>query len=184
MLVLVAGLVLFIGVHFLGVVPKLQTALRTQLGATRYKLAYTVLSLVGFGLIIYGNIIAHPSPSVWTPPEWSRTLAIFAVPVSFILVIASFAPGHIRHVVGHPMLAGVTVWAGAHLLANGELSSLVLFGAFFGWSLITFVSASLRDVPPPDIKGWGGDLSAIVVGILLAMIVLRFHMMLFGVAIL
>jgi uncharacterized membrane protein len=138
MLVLVAGLVLFLGAHFLGVIPSLQTQLRTQLGANRYKLAYTVISLLGFGLIIYGKIIAHPTSIVWTPSEWTRTLALFAVPVSFILVVASFAPGHIRHVVGHPMLAGVTVWAGVHVLANGELSSLVLFGAFFVWSLITF----------------------------------------------
>ncbi|WP_339741379.1 NnrU family protein [uncultured Maricaulis sp.] len=183
MLILVAGLALFLGVHSLQVVPGLRTRLRTGLGATTYKLIYTVLSLVGLGLLIYGKIIAHPPVAIWAPPEWSRHLAFLVVPLSLILLVSAYAPGHIRRIVRHPMLASVVLWSGAHFLANGELSAMLLFGGFFVWSSITYISACLRETPPPVVKGWGGDLTAIVLGALLALIIINVHMYLFGVAI-
>ena len=183
MLLLSVGLVLFLGVHFLRVVPGVRDGLQASLGETRYKLIYTAISLVGFGLIIYGKIIAHPTPPVWQAPEWGRHLALVAVPLGIILLTSAYAPGHIRRWVRHPMLAGVVVWSGAHLLANSEASAVLLFGSFFAWSLITFVAACFRETPPPVVKGWGGDLTAIVLGLIAALIILNLHMYLFGVAV-
>jgi uncharacterized membrane protein len=183
MLTLIAGLVLFLGVHSLQVVPGVRTGLRNTLGETPYKLIYTAVSLTGFALLIYGKIIAHPPVAIWAPPEWTRHLAFLIVPLALIMLVSAYAPGHIRRIVRHPMLAGVALWSGAHLLANGELSAMLLFGGFFIWSSITFVSACLRETPPPVVKGWGGDLTAIVLGALLALIIMNVHMYLFGVAI-
>tara|TARA_R110002096_G_scaffold4731_2_gene22231 strand:- start:3922 stop:4479 length:558 start_codon:yes stop_codon:yes gene_type:complete len=183
MLILIAGLVLFLGVHSLQVIPGLRTRLKAGLGETPYKLIYTALSLIGLGLLIYGKIIAHPPVAIWAPPEWTRHAAFLVVPISLILLVASYAPGHIRRIVRHPMLAGVALWSGAHLLANGELSAMLLFGGFFLWSSITFVSACFRETPPPVVKGWGGDLTAIVLGVLISLIIINVHMYLFGVAI-
>ncbi|WP_417478449.1 NnrU family protein [Maricaulis sp.] len=183
MLILAAGLILFLGVHSLQVIPGLRPRLKAGLGEMPYKLIYTALSLIGFGLLIYGKIIAHPPVVVWMPPIWSRHVAFLVVPLSLILLMSAYAPGHIRRVVRHPMLAGVALWSGAHLLANGELSAMLLFGGFFVWSSITYVSACLRETPPPVVKGWGGDLTAIVLGALLALIIINVHMYLFGVAI-
>ncbi|WP_417468309.1 NnrU family protein [Maricaulis sp.] len=183
MLILIAGLVLFLGVHSLQVVPGLRTGLKGALGEGPYKLIYTAVSLIGFALLIYGKIIAHPPTTIWAPPEWTRHLAFMIVPLSLILLVSAYAPGHIRRIVRHPMLAGVALWSGAHLLANGELSAMLLFGGFFVWSTITFISACLRETPPPVVKGWGGDLTAIVLGALLALIIINVHMYLFGVAI-
>ncbi|MDG1418020.1 MAG: NnrU family protein [Maricaulis sp.] len=183
MLYLMAGLVMFIGAHLLGVFPEFRNTLRQQAGEAQFKLIYTGISLAGFGLIIFGMGQADRDMMIWTAPAWGRDVALFAVPVSMILLVASFAPGHIRHTVGHPMLAGVTVWAGAHLLANSTLPSVVLFASFLVWSIISFISHSLRDTPPPVVKGWGGDLTAIIVGFLIAMVIMRYHAVLFGVAI-
>lgn len=184
MLVLITGLVLFLGVHSLRVIPGARPALQSALGETPYKLAYTAISLVGFGLVIYGMILAQPvAGTVWAPPVWTRHLAFTLVPLGLILIVSAYAPGHIRHWVRHPMLAGVVLWAGAHFLANGERAALVLFGSFFVWSLVTFVSSWLRETPPPVVKGWGGDLTAIVLGVLAALIIMNLHMYLFGVAI-
>jgi len=183
MLLLTVGLVLFLGVHCLRLVPGLRDTLQARLGATPYKLTYTVISLIGFGLIIYGKIIAHPTPSIWTTPGWGHQAALIAVPLGIILLTSAYAPGHIRRWVRHPMLAGVVVWSGAHLLANAEASAVLLFGSFFVWSLVTFVAACFRETPPPVVKGWGGDLTAIVLGLIAALIILNLHGYLFGIAV-
>ena len=184
MIVLVLGLFLFLGVHFIRVIPAARPALQSALGEGPYKLAYTAVSLIGFGLIIYGMMIAQPvSGTVWSPPVWTRHLAFLLVPLGLILIVSAYAPGHIRHWVRHPMLAGVMLWSAAHVLANGETAAIVLFGSFLAWSTITFVSAWMRETPPPVVKGWGGDLTAIVLGVLAALIIMNLHMYLFGVAI-
>jgi uncharacterized membrane protein len=178
---LMLGLALFIGTHMLGVFPQFRDSLKSRLGGTKFKLIYTAISLVGFALIIFGMGQADRSMMIWTAPEWGRQVALFGVPVAMILLVASYAPGHIRHTVGHPMLAAVTVWAGTHMLANSTLPALVLFVSFFVWSIISFISHSLRDTPPPVVKGWGGDLTAVIVGFLIAMVIMRYHAFLFGV---
>tara|TARA_R110000868_G_scaffold26347_2_gene101507 strand:+ start:1427 stop:1984 length:558 start_codon:yes stop_codon:yes gene_type:complete len=183
MLILIVGLGLFFGIHSMQVFPGLRSRLRAGLGEGPYKLAYSALSIIGLALIIYGKIASHPPVHIWLPPEWTRHAALLIVPVSLILIVAANAPGHIRRLVRHPMLAGIVLWSGAHFLANGELSSMLLFGGFFLWSSVTFVSACFRETPPPIVKGWGGDLTAVILGIIIAMIIINVHMYLFGVAI-
>ena len=183
MIVLALGLFIFLGIHFIPVFPGIKSALQSRLGAGLYKAGFAILSLAGFALIIYGKIIAHPPQILWTPPDWSRHLAFTLVPVAIVLIVSAYAPGHIRRWVRHPMLAGTALWAFAHLMANGEAASVLLFGAFLFWSVATFILALFRESPPPIVKGWGGDLTAIVLGVLAALIIMNLHMYLFGVAI-
>ncbi|MHA6288344.1 NnrU family protein [Maricaulis sp. CAU 1757] len=180
---LIAGLVLFLGPHLVRVIPGVRPALLDRLGPGPYRGLYSLVTLAGFALIVFGMIQAHPGPVIWSPPVWTRHVAFLLVPLGLILLVSAYAPGHIRHTVRHPMLAGVILWSGAHLLANGELHAMVLFGSFFVWSLVTFISAWMRETPPPVIKGWGGDLTAIILGVLAALILMNVHMYLFGVAI-
>ncbi|MFS2317948.1 NnrU family protein [Maricaulis sp. D1M11] len=183
MYVLILGLILFIGVHAIRLFPAQRERLIALRGENTYKIIYTVISVIGLALIIWGKILAHPSVIVWEPPVWGRHLAYLLVPLALILLVAAYAPGHIRRWLRHPMLAAVMLWSLAHTLANGELASLILFVTFFVWSTIVFIASWFRETPPPIVKGWGGDLTAIILGFLAAMLILRFHMVLFGVAV-
>lgn len=180
---LIVGLAMFLGIHLMKALG-LRGAFAGALGEGAYKLAYTAIAVIGLGLVIYGKVLAHPSPIIWSPPVWSRHLALTLVPIAFVLLVSAYAPGHIRRLVRHPMTAAVILWSGAHLMANGELSALVLFGSFLVWSVITFVAAWAREPAPAPVQGWGGDLTAIILGALAAALILRFHVNLFGVGVL
>ena len=106
-----------------------------------------MVSLVGFGLIVWGYALARRDPTVlWNVPVWSRHLASLLVLAAFILVAAAYVPrNHIKAAIGHPMFAGVKVWALGHLLSNGTLADLLLFGAFLVWAALGFRSARARD---------------------------------------
>ncbi|MEE2524748.1 NnrU family protein [Hyphobacterium sp. HN65] len=184
MIFLIIGLVLFIGIHSIRLIPGGRNAMISGFGPGGFKVLYSLISLVGFGLIIYGKIEAHPTDSLYYPPEWGRTLALFAVPAALILIVAAYTPSHIRRFVQHPMLLAVVLWSGAHLMANGERAAVYLFGAFFVWSVLTLIAAFIRgDHPPKPPEGWGGDVVAIVIGALFAALLARFHLYLFGVGI-
>lgn len=180
---LIVGLAMFLGVHLIKALG-LRGAFAGALGEGAYKLAYTAVAVIGLGLIIYGKIQAHPSEIIWSPPIWSRHLALTLVPIAFVLLVSAYAPGHIRRLARHPMTAAVILWSAAHLMANGELSALILFGGFFVWSVIAYVAAWIREPAPAAVEGWGGDLTAIVLGALAAALILRFHVNLFGVGVL
>lgn len=184
MILLISGLILFMGIHSVRLIPGGRNAMISGFGAGGYKVLYSLVSLIGLGLIIFGKIQAHPSETVWLAPEWGRLAALVVVPVSLILIVAAYTPSHIRRFVQHPMLLAVLLWSGAHLVANGELSAVLLFGAFFAWSLVSLLAAFIRgDHPPNPPKGWGGDVVAIIIGILIATLLARFHLYLFGVGV-
>jgi uncharacterized membrane protein len=148
MLYLLAGLVLFLGVHSVRIVADYwRTRTRAQVGEGVYKGVYSVLSLAGFGLIIYGFGLARETPTMlWTPPVGMRHAASLLTLVAFVLLAAAYVPRNgIKARVHHPMVLGVKSWALAHLLANGSVAHVLLFGAFLAWGVVDFISARRRD---------------------------------------
>jgi uncharacterized membrane protein len=180
--VLIIGLAILLGVHLTRLVGLRAVAVRVM-GEPLWAVFYSVLSAVGLALVIYGHVLAHPSESIWSPPEWTRTLALVVVPVSLVLLVAAYIPSHIRAFTRHPMTLSVFLWSGAHLLANGEIASLVLFGSFFAWSAVLLVGAYARGGSFAHIGSWFGDVAIIVIGLAGAAALALFHMQLFGVAV-
>ena len=185
MVFLLLGVVLFIGVHSLATVGLRDRAV-ALLGEGPWKGAYALISIVGLVAMVYGYGLARGAPTLlWAPPTWTRHLALLVMLPVFPLLTAAYAPGRIGGWVKHPMLFGTVLWALAHLLANGMLHDLVLFGAFLGWSVLTWVSYSWRErrpIPGAPPSGWN-DVIALVVGLgLYALFVFVLHGWLFGVA--
>lgn len=148
MVYLLAGLILFLGVHSVRIVADgWRTRIRAQVGEGAYKGLYSLLSLLGFGLIIYGFALARETPvMLWMPPLGMRHAASLLTLVAFILLAAAYVPRNgIKARVHHPMVLGVKAWALAHLLANGSVAHVVLFGAFLAWGVLDFISARRRD---------------------------------------
>lgn len=145
---LIAGLVLFLGVHSVRIVADgWRTQTLARVGEGFYKGIYSVLSLAGFVLIIYGFGVARETPTVlWAPPMGMRHAASLLTLLAFILLAAAYVPRNgIKARVHHPMVLGVKSWALAHLLANGNLAHVLLFGAFLAWGVLDFISARRRD---------------------------------------
>lgn len=174
MLTLVIGLAIFIGVHLVPTNPAVREALRKRFGATAYQIGFSVVSLIGLVVLIYGfgKVQALPgkNPQLWYPPVWTKHLAYAAMLPALILLVAAYVPSRIRDVVGHPMLLAIKIWALAHLIANGRLAHLVLFGALLAWAVYDLISAKKRNARGPLGAKSGtlkGDLIAIVVGTVL-----------------
>lgn len=186
MLKLVTGLVIFFGVHSLRI---FATAWRdrmvARLGAGPWKAVYSVASLVGIVLIVGGYAAARLEPVVlYNPPYWLRHVAMLLMLPVFPLLLAAYLPGRIKAAVKHPMLTATKAWALSHLLTNGMLADLLLFGAFLAWAVIARISAGKRPQPapgaaPPSIRN---DVIAVVGGLLLyAVFVMVLHTRLIGV---
>ncbi len=145
---MVAGLIVFLGVHSVRVFAEpLRAQAIARLGEKPWKGVYALLSLAGFALLVYGYGLARQSPVVvWTPPRGMAHLAALLTLVSFVFLVAAYVPGNgIKARLHHPMVLGVKVWALAHLLANGTLADMVLFGAFLLWSVLLFRASRQRD---------------------------------------
>ncbi|HTJ96856.1 MAG TPA: NnrU family protein [Rhodocyclaceae bacterium] len=148
MTVLLLGLIVFLGVHSVRMVaPAWRDVQLARFGEMPWKGTFAVISLLGFALLIYGYGQARLDPVVlWVPPVWTKHLVAPLMLVAFICVAAAYIPGNIiKAKVGHPMLAGTKTWALAHLLANGNLADVLLFGAFLIWSVLEFRTFRLRD---------------------------------------
>jgi uncharacterized membrane protein len=148
MTILILGLLLFLGVHSTRIVADgWRTAQLKRLGEGAWKGIYALLSLAGFGLIIWGFGLARQQPVLlWTPPVAMRHAAALLTLIAFVLLAAAYVPRNaIKAKLHHPMVLAVKVWAFAHLLANGRLADLVLFGAFLGWAVVSFIAARKRD---------------------------------------
>lgn len=148
MLLLILGLILFLGMHSarLFAADKRASFIASK-GPLAWKGIYALVSIVGFVLIIYGYGQARMSPTwLWISPVWTRHLAALLTIPAFILIVATYIPGScIKARVGHPMLLGVKFWALAHLIANGSLADLLLFGGFLAWATALFVVSRKRD---------------------------------------
>lgn len=148
MATLVLGLAIFLGVHSVRIFADgWRTRQRAKHGDKLWKLGYTVLSLIGFGLILWGYGMArHEAPILWHSPVAMRHIASLLTLISFILLAATYVPRNgIKARMHHPMVLGVAVWAFAHLLANGTVADLLLFGSFFVWAILSYLAARSRD---------------------------------------
>jgi len=148
MIFLVIGLLLFLGLHSLRIVAgdwRGQTIAR--IGAGPWKGIYSILSIVGFVLLVWGYSLAQPqSLLLWIPPVGLRHFASLLTLPAFVLLVAAYVPHNgIKAKVHHPMVLAVKVWALAHLLANGSVADVVLFGSFLVWAIFDFRAARLRD---------------------------------------
>jgi uncharacterized membrane protein len=145
---LVVGLILFLGVHSVRIVADdWRSARIAAMGIGPWKLAYTVVSLIGFALIVYGYGQARQVTTLlYAPPVWTRHAASLLTLVAFVLIAAAYVKGtRIKARVGHPMVLGVKVWAFAHLIANGTAADVLLFGAFLVWAVFDYIAARRRD---------------------------------------
>ena len=148
MTLLIAGLILFLSVHSVRIVADdWRTVQIAKVGPKVWKGGYALLSLIGFVLIVYGFGLARESPVVlYSTPAWTRQSAALLTLAAFILITAAYVPEtRIKARVGHPMVAGVKVWAVAHLLANGTLADVILFGSFLIWAIFNYTAALRRD---------------------------------------
>lgn len=148
MSVLILGLVIFLGSHSVRIfAEQWRKAQIARMGEKGWKGAYSVVSIIGLVLIIWGYGLARREPvMLWSPPAWAPYLAGVLTLVAFILFPAAYVRGnHFKALVKHPMAISVVFWALGHLLANGTLNAVVLFGAFFVWALLVFAAARRRD---------------------------------------
>lgn len=188
-LVLIFGLILFLGAHSVRIVADDWRAGQiARRGEGAWKGIYSLVSIVGFGLIIWGYGLARTQPVVlWTPQPWARHLAALLMLFAFILLAAAYVPKNgIKSWLHHPMVLAVKVWALAHLLANHTLADLLLFGSFLVWAVLDFRAARRRDRAAGTVYARGtvaGTLVTVVVGVLLwALFVFWAHAWLFGVS--
>jgi uncharacterized membrane protein len=193
MTLLILGLVLFLGTHAFTMARGPRARLRERIGEGSYKGLYSLLSLAGIVLVSigYGHYRAAGYIPIWDPPVWTRHVALLLVWFAFVSFAAAYLPGRIKSAIKHPMLAGVKIWAFAHLLANGDLGSMVLFGSFLAWAVIARISTKRRDEvvphggPAVPRSGLRNDAVAIVVGTIAYLaFVVWFHPWLIGVPVL
>jgi uncharacterized membrane protein len=170
---LILGLVVFLGGHALTTMRPQRAAVIARVGEGAYKGLFSLAALVGILLISYGfaRYRAGGYIDLWVPPRWTRHVAAALIWPAMICIVAAYIPGEIRRVLKHPMLVGVKLWALAHLLSNGDLGSIILFGSILAWAVYDRISLKQRaDVGAPAVSAGGGyrnDFIAVAVGTLL-----------------
>lgn len=187
MTMLIAGLVLFLGVHSIAVVaPAGRDRLAARLGTGTWRALHGLIALAGLVLIVFGFGAARAAPVVlYVPPGWLHLFAVLLMAPAFPMVFASFMRGRIQATLQHPLLAATKTWAFAHLLANGRLADLILFGSILAWAVAERISLKRRRPRPAKAAPAApyNDLLAVVLGLgLYAAFLLGAHQWLFGVA--
>lgn len=186
MLVLLLGLLIFLGVHSLSIVnAPLRDRLLASLGKGPFKAIFSALSAVGLILIVMGFGMARMDPILlYTPPAWLRHVALLLLVPVFSLALAAYFPGKISCALKHPMLIAVKLWAVAHLLANGMLHDVLLFGSFLAWAVIDRISLKRRPArPSPSLPARPANDGIAVVGglVIYVLFVMWIHQWLIGV---
>ena len=185
--VMILGLVLFLGVHTLTTPREVRARVIATAGESGYKIGYALVSFLGLALIVWG--FAHYRAAgmweVWTPPTALKHLAVALMLPAVILVVASYIRGRIYTTLKHPMLTGIKLWAAAHLLANGDVGSIILFGSFLCWAVFDRISLKHRTdsgAPPIPVGGRGNDAIAVAVGVVAYLaLAFAFHPVVIGV---
>lgn len=187
---LIAGLVLFLGIHAVPMLSSVRGNLAQKLGENGYKGLFTLVSAAGLVLIVYGYGSARSEgpPMVYDPPQWTRHVTMLLMVPVFIFLVSAYIPSRIGRVLKHPMLVAVKLWALAHLLSNGDLASVLLFGGFFAWAVADRISVKRRGAgvgkgPVGELEpGRFSDVIVIVAGLVLyGLFVWKLHAILFGV---
>src|ERR1700716_2498160 len=184
---MILGLALFLGVHTLTTQREVRARVIATAGEGGYKIGYSLVSAAGLVLIVWG--FAHYRATgwidVWHPPTALKHIAVALMLPAVILVVAAYIRGRIYTALKHPMLAGVKLWAAAHLLAKGDLGSIILFGSFLGWAVFDRISLKRRTdagAPPIPVGGPTYDLIAIAVGVIAYLaLAFAFHPVVIGV---
>jgi uncharacterized membrane protein len=185
--ILVIGLVLFIGAHVFVTLREARAAVIARIGEWPYKGLMALVSLVG--LILIGEGFASYRATgwidVWSPPRWTYYITQLLMWPASIFVVAAYARGSIWRMLKHPMLVGVKTWAAAHLISNGDLGSIVLFGSILAWAVydrITLKRRSDPGAPPIPVGGWKNDVIAVIAGTLVYLALgFVFHPLVIGV---
>ena len=189
MITLIAGLLIFLGLHSIRIVADdWRSAQIARRGEKAWKLGYTAVSLASFGLILWGFHLARQAPIVlWPHIDGMHHVAGPLMVLAFILLAAAYVPrNHLKAKLGHPMVLSVKTWALAHLLANNTLADLLLFGGFLAWSVVAYAALRRRDraagvVPPAGTTM--GTVLTIVIGVVAAIFFAHWaHAWLFGVS--
>lgn len=171
MTVLVLGLIIFLGPHSVHMLaPRWRDRMAARIGLMPWKGLYAVVSIIGFVLIVIGFGMARHAPVLlYAPPLWLKHVNALFTLIAFVLVVAAYVPrNHLKEKIGHPMLAGVKLWAFGHLLAVGFLHDAVLFGAFLAWAVVDFAVSRRRDRAAGTVYPVGtlaGDAVTVVVGV-------------------
>jgi len=184
---LVIGLLLFLGVHSVSIVsPHGRDRLVARFGARTWRGLYSLLALAGLVMLIHGYGLARASPQfLYVPPPWTRHVTALLMLGALPLLFAAYLPGRIKARLGHPMLLSVVIWSSAHLLANGTVADVALFGGFLGWALADLISFKFRTARPlrTFVPRARNDGIAIALGLLVYLtLVLWLHARLIGVA--
>jgi uncharacterized membrane protein len=172
LLVMIVGLLLFIGAHAFVTLREARASAIGRLGEGPYKGLFTLVSILGVVLIGFGfgSYRAAGLIELWSPPLWTRHVAALLMLFASIFVVAAYSPGRIKTTLKHPMLVGVKTWALAHLITNGDLGSLILFGSLLAWAVFDRISLKRRTdpgAPPIPVGGIGKDAVAVAGGIAL-----------------
>jgi uncharacterized membrane protein len=188
MTTLLLGLLLFLGIHSISIVAlDARERLAARLGVWPWKAVYAVIAIVGFVLILRGYAAARLDPVVlYSPPTWLKHVALLLMLPALPMLFSAYLPGRIKATLQHPMLAATKLWAVAHLLANGTLADVVLFGAFLAWAVVDRISMKRRPgtraLPAAPPSRWN-DAIAVVLGLAAyAWLVMGGHLQLFGVS--
>ena len=177
---LIAGLGLFLCLHLVPVITVARSRAIDVLGVNVYRGVFSVLALIALGLIVFGYSRA-PMIELWQPPTWGRHVTAVVMLPAFILLAGAYLPSNLKRRVPHPMLIAIIIWSLGHLLANGDLASVLLFATLGLFAVADLISVLLRSPRAPrQPVSWIYDLLTIVVGSAAYALVARFHMVLFG----
>jgi uncharacterized membrane protein len=185
--ILILGLIVFIAPHVFVTRREARAAAVARLGEWPYKGLFSLISIIGVILIGWGFARYRASGyiPVWSPPDWTRHVAVALMWPAIVFFVAAYIPGNIKRTLKHPMLVGVKLWAFAHLLANGDLGSIILFGGILAWAVFDRISLKRRTdpgAPPIPVGGWGNDVAAVIVGTLVYLALgFLFHPLVIGV---
>jgi uncharacterized membrane protein len=171
---LISGIIIFFAIH---IVPstQLRTMVVSKIGEKQFKAVFSVITVAGLALIIFGLTEAS-FQVLWTPPIWARSMLISTMPIVVVLWVVAEIPNNIRRFIRHPMLIAMVIWGLGHLVANGDLATTIVFASFASFSLANiFVVNARKPFQKPEPVSWLWDLGAVGTGLILYGVIFYFH---------